>query len=75
MVKGGIEMSFQYLDHKHSRDKDRRHWKKKYRKGIDGAFDFRCCFATEQYELDFSNIENPCIPEDKKHRFHQGCCH
>lgn len=64
--KGGIEMSNKHFDRR-----DRR--KKRRLKGIDGAFSWRCCFASKRYQLDFSNVDDPCIPKKKKHFRHCVC--
>lgn len=64
--KGGIEMSNKHFDRR-----DRR--RKPVRKGIDGAFSWRCCFASTRYQLDFSAIDDPCIPEKERPFRHCGC--
>ncbi len=72
-------MDFNYFDHDHRRDhtgkdrKDRKHRKHRRRKwGIDRAFSWRCCHVSRRYQLDFSRVNDPCIPK-RKHRFHCGC--
>ena len=42
--------------------------KKHPKNGVDGAFSWRCCYASRKYLLDFSNVADPCIPKKKKHR-------
>ncbi|RXI97822.1 hypothetical protein DS745_15790 [Anaerobacillus alkaliphilus] len=63
-------MDFNYFDG--DCRKDRKERRKKPRRGVDGAFSWRCCFVSRQYQLDFSNIDDPCIPK-KKHRHRCGC--
>ncbi|MCT8137966.1 hypothetical protein H1D32_09480 [Anaerobacillus sp. CMMVII] len=56
-------------DRRDKRDRRRKH----RRRGIDGAFNFRCCFVGSRYQVDFSNVTEPCVPEEVSPFLHCGC--
>jgi hypothetical protein len=62
-----------YKDCRDHKKRDRKRWKKRRIRGIDGAFSWRCCFASKKYQLDFSNVDDPCIPKKVMPFRHCGC--